>query len=86
VDQFPGVDFGALPGLPGADASAPPGSDPIRLGASDRVTFTPTGTATPGSLYVRGPGNAQYVVRILGETGRTRVLKFSAGSGTWHPL
>jgi type II secretory pathway pseudopilin PulG len=85
VDQFAGVDFGALPGLPGADGSVAPGADPIRLGATDRVTFTATGTATPGSLYVRGRGSAQYVVRILGETGRTRVLRFNAATGTWHP-
>lgn len=86
VDQFPGVDFGALPGIPGAESSTPPGSDPIRVGATDRVTFTSTGTATPGSLYLVGRGGVQYVVRIFGETGRTRILKLSQRSGTWHPL
>jgi len=35
-DQFTGVDFGALPGLPPIDpAGSPPGDDPIRLGSSD---------------------------------------------------
>ena len=86
-DQFPGVEFGALPGLPAVDpSSVPPGTDPIRLGSSDMVTFTPAGTATPGSLYIRGRRNTQYVVRIFGETGKTRVLKFNAGSGQWTPL
>ena len=75
VDQFPGVDFGALPALPGAEGSAPPGADPIRLGSSDGVTFTATGTATSGSLYLLGRGQTQYVVRIYGETGRTRILR-----------
>ena len=83
--QFPGVDFGALPGIPGADGSAPPGDDPIRLGSSDRVTFTPLGTATPGSLYVRGR-RTQFVVRIVGETGRTRILRYNAASRSWFPL
>jgi hypothetical protein len=82
-DQFPGVDFGALPGIPGAEGSTAPGTDPIRLGAADSVTFTPVGTATSGSLYVRGRGNAQYVVRIYGETGRTRILKYGARTRTW---
>jgi type II secretory pathway pseudopilin PulG len=82
-DQFPAVDFGALPGLPGAEGSTAPGADPIRLGASDSVTFTPTGTSTSGSVYVRGKGASQYVVRIYGETGRTRILKYSSGSRTW---
>lgn len=82
-EQFPGVDFGALPGIPGAEGSTPPGTDPIRLGAADGVTFTPTGTATSGSLYLLGHGSSQYVVRIYGETGRTRILKFNARTRTW---
>ena len=84
-EQFPGVDFGALPGIPGADGSTAPGTDPIRLGSSDRVTFTPLGTATPGSLYLRG-ASSQFVVRIFGETGRTRILRYSQRSRSWHPL
>jgi prepilin-type N-terminal cleavage/methylation domain-containing protein len=86
-DLFAGVDFGALPGLPSVDPSAPaPGSDPIRLGAGNMLTFSPIGTATAGSLYVRGPRNAQYVIRIFGETGRTRALKFDARTRQWRPL
>jgi type II secretory pathway pseudopilin PulG len=86
-DQFAGVEFGAVPGLPAVDpSSVPPGTDPIRLGSSDMVSFTPAGTATPGSLYIRGQRNTQFVVRIFGETGKTRVLKFNAGSGQWMPL
>jgi type II secretory pathway pseudopilin PulG len=86
-DHFAGVDFGALPGLPAVEpASPPPGSDPIRTGSSDLLTFTAIGTATPASLYVRGPRNAQYVVRVFGETGRTRVLKFDLRARRWRPL
>lgn len=86
-DLFPGVDFGALPGLPPVDPSAPaPGSDPVRLGSSDLLIFSPIGTATAGSLYVRGPRNAQYVIRIFGETGRTRTLKFDVHARRWRPL
>lgn len=82
-DLYAGVDFGALPGIPGAEGSTAPGSDPIRLGASDSVTFSPLGTATPGSLYLRGRGATQYVVRIYGETGRTRALRYNARTRTW---
>jgi type II secretory pathway pseudopilin PulG len=86
TDHFPGVDFGAIPDLPPVDsASTAPGSDPIRLGSSDMVTFSSVGTATSGSLYIRGRRDAQYVVRVYGETGKTRVLKFNAGSGQWIP-
>lgn len=85
-DHFSGVDFGASADLPAVDpASAAPGDDPVRMGSSDMVTFTPTGTATSGSLYIRGRRGTQYVVRVYGETGKTRVLKFNAGSGQWMP-
>ena len=86
TEQMPGTDFGALPGLPGAEGSTAPGADPIRLGSSDGVTFTADGTATSGSLYLLGSGGAQYVVRIYGETGRTRILKFHRATGLWAPL
>jgi type II secretory pathway pseudopilin PulG len=86
-DQFPGIDFGAIRDLPAVEASAePPGSDPVRLGAGDMVIFTGQGTATSGSLYVRGPRGAQFVVRIFGETGKTRILRFDLRNRTWQPL
>lgn len=84
--DFPGVEFGAIAGVPGADGSAAPGADPIRLGSADSVTFTPAGTATPGSLYLRGGRSAQYAVRIYGETGRTRILRYVTAKRTWVPL
>ena len=86
-NQFAHVAFGTLPGLPPVDpASPPPGADPIRFGVSDSAAFTPLGTATPGSLYIIGRSRAQYVVRVLGETGKTRILKFDAKVGQWKPL
>ena len=87
ADQFVGVDFGVLPGLPRVDAgSAPPGTDPIKLGPSNILTFTALGTSSSGSLYLRGRRNAQYVIRIFGETGKTRVLKFDPRAQQWKPL
>ena len=86
-DQFPGIDFGALPGLPPIDpASSPPGDDPIRLGSSNILTFSALGTSSSGSLYIRGQRAAQYAIRILGESGKTRVLKFDSRSQKWKPL
>jgi type II secretory pathway pseudopilin PulG len=86
-DQFPGVDFGALPGLPAVDASStPPGSDPVRLGSARMASFTPLGTSSSGSLYILGPHASQYVVRLFGETGKTRILKFNTSTQQWEPL
>lgn len=85
ADLFPGVIFGLHPSVP-AIGSRTPGtgaSDPIRIGSSQIVTFTPIGTATSGTLYLYGRGVTQYAVRVLGATGRTRVLRFDAGTGGW---
>lgn len=85
-DQFAGVDFGVLPGLPAIDSSSdPPGSDPIRIGTSRIVSFSPIGSCTSGTVYLLGRNAQQYAVRLLGETGRIRVLRFDAGTGKWTP-
>jgi len=86
-DLFAGVEFGVVPGLPPVDpGGTPPGTDPIKLGASNILTFSPAGTSSPGSLYVLGRNRAQYVIRVLGQTGKTRVLKFDARARQWNPL
>ena len=84
-DQFPGVDFGVLPGLPPVDGGVAPGNDPIKLGASNLLSFSASGTSSSGSVYIRGQ-HAQYVIRVFGETGKTRVLKFIARTNQWKPL
>jgi len=84
---FVGVDFGVLPGLPPVDpGSPPPGTDPIKFGASNILTFVPVGTSSSGSLYIRGRRGAQYVLRVFGQTGRTHVLKYDPGAMRWKPL
>jgi hypothetical protein len=87
ADNFQGVEFGTLPDLPSVDAGgAPPGADPIRLGAGDIVSFTPLGTSTTGTVYIRGRRGAQYAIRVFGQTGKTRMVKFNTRTGSWTPL
>jgi hypothetical protein len=77
ADLFPGVDFGAVPDLPSVEpGSPPPGDDPVSA----------LGTSTPGSLYIRGRRDAQYAVRLFGQTGKIRVLKFNPRTRTWRAL
>jgi prepilin-type N-terminal cleavage/methylation domain-containing protein len=86
-NHFTGVEFGAVAGLPAVDPPAPPpGNDPIRLGAGNMVTFTPQGTSTAGSLYIRSHRDTQYVIRIFGDTGKIRILKFNPQTGEWERL
>jgi len=86
-DNFPGVDFGALPGLPAIDTGGtPPGSNPIRLGSSGSASFSAMGTSSTGTLYVKGNGNQQLAIRIYGETGKTRIVKYDIRTRRWNPL
>jgi hypothetical protein len=81
-DKFPGVHFELTPGVPDADGQAGTGSDGVRIGSARLLTMGVDGTATSGTLYVRGR-RGQYAIRVLGVTGRTRMLQYSAGDRTW---
>ena len=86
-EQFTGVDFGTIAGLPAIDGGGtPPGSDPIRLGAANCATFAAAGTSSSGTVYVRGRGGAQYAVRIFGDTGKVRRLRFDRAVWQWKPM
>jgi type II secretory pathway pseudopilin PulG len=78
----PGVRVGINPGTP-----APPpargtlSGDPIRFGRSDILSFSPLGTATPGTFYLAGDG-AQAAVRVTGGSARVRLMTWRGG--TWR--
>ncbi len=55
-------------------------ADPIRFGRSDMLSFSPLGTATPGTFYLAGVG-AQAAVRI--SPGSARVRLFICRGGLW---
>jgi Tfp pilus assembly protein FimT len=74
-DNFPGVAFALTPDMPG--------SDPIQLGSSNILSFSPNGTATSGTVYIRSRDGTQWAVRVLGATGRTRVLRYVSGTREW---
>lgn len=80
---FGDVSFGIWPHILSPDGVLFPDPDPIRVGTSDAVSFTSAGTATGGSLYIRGAHQQQYVIRIDGDTGRTRVLRYLGAQRSW---
>ena len=86
ADLFPGVQVELGPGIPAVGSTQPTGAgaDAVRFGRSDTITLTPIGTATSGTIYLRGPSGRQYAIRVLGTTARMRVLLFDAASGTWR--
>jgi type II secretory pathway pseudopilin PulG len=76
----PDVRVAIAPGTP----AIPPDSglldtgDPIRFGSSDTLSFSPLGTATPGTFYLSGVG-AQGAVRVTPATGRVRLMVCRGG-------
>lgn len=86
--RFEGADFGlldqAIPGIPPSGAPLAPGSDPVRFGVSDIVTFTPQGTATSGTLYISDGRDTVFAVVLYGRTGRIRTWRFDRPGWRWR--
>ena len=82
-DKFAGVRFVLDIGVPDLDGAKSTDSDGVRIGKPGILTMARDGTATSGTLYLRGRGG-QYAVRVLGATGRTRVLMFARGASAWR--
>jgi prepilin-type N-terminal cleavage/methylation domain-containing protein len=84
--HFTGVAFGILDGVPDADGLPANGPEGVRLGVSRLLSMNPDGTSSSGTLYLHGRERTQYAVRVLGVTGRVRVLKFDFVKGRWSDL
>jgi len=82
-DQFPRAAFGIVPGVADPDSGSTLTGSALKLGGSSMLSFGPAGGATSGTLYVRGPADQQYAVRLLGATGRSRLLRFDFGERRW---
>ena len=74
-DVFPGAEIGLLPNVPATDA--------VQLGGGSLMSFTPSGTSSSGSIYIRGKDGTQWVVRVLGATARARVLRYRPATRDW---
>ena len=61
------------------------GDDPLRIGRTSLLVFSPLGGSTTGTLYVAAQRGPQLAVRMYGATGRLRVLRFNDQSRTWQP-
>ena len=80
ADIASGVDVPRSPGMRLSDQFPRVESE---LAGSALLSFTPYGTATSRTITLRGADGSRFAVRILGASGRTRVLRFDATSGDW---
>jgi type II secretory pathway pseudopilin PulG len=85
-DYFADVMIGIRADVPAPDDGAvlPAGSDPIRIGGTNLLSFSPLGTATSGTIYLVARTGPQMCVRILGATGRVRVMWYDQAGGAWR--
>ena len=84
-----GCGFGFPPGPPPRDPSSPSRplgnlDDPIRFNQSDLASFSPLGTATPGSLYLTDGMSRLAAVRVFDRTGKVRVLTYDPAARVWR--
>jgi hypothetical protein len=75
-----GVRVAILPGVsaPPPDSGPLDASDAIRFGRSDMLSFSPLGTATPGTIYLAGD-EMQAAIRVTGGSARVRILFWQDG-------
>jgi len=81
--HFSGIEFGIHSNVAGIDPGPFNAADPIQIGSSTLVSFSPAGTSTAGTLFLHGRRGNQFAVRILGATARSRILEFNFAAGTW---
>lgn len=67
-----GVEVGVLPGVPSPEGG-PLGPEPIRFGNGRMVSFSPLGTGTPGTFYLR-TRTSMAGVRVTGGSARVRIM------------
>lgn len=67
-----GVEVGVLPDAPSPEGGRL-GSEPIRFGNSRMISFSPLGTGTPGTFYLRTK-SSMAGVRVTGGSARVRIM------------
>lgn len=86
LSEFAGVEFGVEPGQVGPDGAVLTSGDPIRFGTSRMASFSPSGTSSSGSVYIRSRRGGEYVVRVFGDTAKIQPLRFDRRRSQWVPL
>lgn len=81
---FPGFPRGRAPRDPSdPDRRLDRLQDPIRFNNSDLASFSPLGTATPGTVYVTDGNRHLAATRISSRYGRIRVMIYDPETEEW---
>jgi Tfp pilus assembly protein FimT len=82
TEMFTDVAIAVDPTLAGPEGSAA-SPNPVRFGSSQIASFSPAGSCTAGTVYLRSRKGVQYAIRVGNVSGRTRILRYETGSRRW---
>lgn len=79
-----GFPHGAMPRNIGGRGRIGRRHDPVRFNRSDIASFSPDGTATPGTVYLTAGRRRMAAVRVSSRQGKIRVYYWNRGTGVWR--
>ena len=85
TDITAGIDRAEAPGIILQSAFRGVAVEPLTA-AGVLFSFTPLGTSSSGTFYFTGRDGSRFAVRVLGATGRTRLLRYAEASGEWRDV
>jgi prepilin-type N-terminal cleavage/methylation domain-containing protein len=56
---------------------------PVQFNRSKICSFSPIGSGTPGSIYLSDGVSTFYAARVLGSSGKVRLVRYDSRSGKW---
>ena len=62
----------------------PPTKSPVEFGTSGTCSFSPIGDGTPGSIYVTDEVGDLYCIRVAGDSGHVRILRYDGKQKKWE--
>jgi type II secretory pathway pseudopilin PulG len=74
---------GTFPEAPPGTQTLRAGDNPVRFGNSTLVSFSPTGAASSGTLYVTDGHQGLYAVVLFGPSSRLRVWRWVPEARRW---
>lgn len=72
-----------LPRIPPSRGVLEPGSDPVRLSGTDRISCAPNGSCSGGTFYLNAGGREVAAVVVYGITGRVRIWRYEPETSEW---
>ena len=61
----------------------PPTAAAVQFGSSTICSFSPTGSGTPGTIYIADGAGQLCALRVYGASGRVRLLRYDAARRQW---